>query len=143
MTMDGGCLCGTVRYKATGDVVAAGHCHCDRCRRLSSTGHSSFVAVPEATVQLIGDLRFFDSPADSGNTVSRGFCPTCGSQVLTRNSGVPGVAFIVAASLDDPEVFHPQMVVYRANAPSWDAVDPALPAFPAMPPQEERPYKQG
>lgn len=135
MTITGGCLCGAVRYAAEGDILQAGHCHCTRCRRLSSTGHSSFLAMAEPGVRLSGDLRFFESPADSGNTVSRGFCPLCGSQVLTRNSGVPGMAFLVASSLDDPDVFQPQVVVYRASAPSWDAVDPVLTTFPGMPPQ--------
>ena len=139
MAITGGCLCGAVRYEATGEVLEAGHCHCTRCRRLSSTGHSSFLATPEPAVRLTGDLRMFDSPADSGNMVSRGFCPICGAQVMTRNSGFPGLAFLVAASLDDPEVFRPKVVVYRANAPAWDLVDPDLPTFPGMPPQAVRP----
>ena len=139
MGVTGGCLCRAVRYQADGDVLQAGHCHCTRCRRLSSTGHSSFLAFERSGVRVDGDLRFFDSAADSGNTVSRGFCPTCGAQVLTRNSGFPDLAFIVAASLDDPDAFHPQVIVYRANAPSWDAMDPALTAFPGMPPQGDGP----
>ena len=37
-------------------------------------------------------------------------------------------------SLDDPEVFEPQMVVYASRAASWDHMDAALPSFAVMPP---------
>jgi hypothetical protein len=46
---------------------------------------------------------------------------------------MPGVVFPRASSLDDPEIAKPQMVVFTSRAPSWDHVDPELPAFPTMP----------
>ncbi len=88
-------------------------------------------------------MKFYDAPSDSGNTVSRGFCPTCGSAVYTTNSGMPGMAFVRASTLDDPEVFQPQMVVYAHRAPSWDHMDPALPSFEGMPPQRDMPDMAG
>ncbi len=139
MNFTGGCLCGAVRYQGQ-EQRGGGHCHCIDCRRTSGTGHGSHMIVPEAGFTVSGELRFFDAPADSGNTVSRGFCPTCGSAIYSRNSAVPGVVFVRASSLDDPEVFRPQMIVYTKRAPSGDRMDPALPAFEAMPPPEETPY---
>lgn len=38
-----------------------------------------------------------------------------------------------AGSLDDPERFHPGMIIYAAAAPSWDCMDPTLPSAPKMP----------
>jgi hypothetical protein len=93
--------------------------------------------VPEGTFQVSGELKFFDKPSDAGNNVSRGFCPTCSSPVYSTNSGMPGMVFIRASSLDDPEVFQPQMVVYTRSAPSWNLVDPALRSFEGMPPPED------
>jgi hypothetical protein len=131
----GGCLCGRVRYEGDGDPVASGHCHCIDCRKSSGTGHCSHMAVPRAGFHVTGELTFYDAPADSGNTVSRGFCPTCGTPIYSTNSGMPGMAFIRASSLDDPEIFRPQLVVYAKRAPSWDPPVAGLPAFPGMPPQ--------
>jgi hypothetical protein len=138
MTFTGGCLCGAVRYEGL-EQKGGGHCQCNDCRRSSGTGHCSHMIVPEAVFRVTGEIRFYDSMADSGNMVSRGFCPTCGSAVYSKNSGMPGLAFVRASSLDDPNVFQPQMVVYTKRAPAWDRLDPALPAFEAMPPARAMP----
>jgi hypothetical protein len=52
---------------------------------------------------------------------------------------MPGMVFVRASSLDDPNVFKPQMVVYTDRAASWDYIDPSLPSFAAMPPREDMP----
>lgn len=138
MTISGGCLCQAVRYQAD-EQAGAGHCQCTDCRKSSGSGHCSHMAVPEASFRLTGEMRFFDKQADSGNTISRGFCPTCGAPVYSKNSGMPGFAFVRASSLDDPEVFKPTMAVYTSRGPSWDTLDPALPAFDEMPGNVDRP----
>ncbi|HEX9880991.1 MAG TPA: GFA family protein [Hyphomicrobium sp.] len=138
MAIKGGCLCGEVRYECA-EESGGGHCHCIDCRKSSGTGHGSHMIVPEEAFKIGGEVRFFDKPADSGNIVSRGFCPTCGSPVYSRNSGMPGMVFVRASSLDDPEAFKPQMVVYTDRAASWDRMDLDLPRFAAMPVLEDRP----
>lgn len=131
---EGGCLCGAVRYSCTADPVMAGHCHCVDCRRSSGSGHSSHLMVPKAAVTLTGEITEYAAPADSGNMVTRAFCPRCGAPVYSTNSASPQVMFLRASSLDDPEVFRPQVVVYASRAPSWDVMDDALPSFAKMPP---------
>ncbi len=32
---EGGCLCGTIRYRIAGPIAWAAHCHCAMCRRAS------------------------------------------------------------------------------------------------------------
>jgi hypothetical protein len=95
--------------------------------------------VPDGAFRVSGEIRFYESPADSGNLVNRGFCPNCGSAIYSTNSGMPEMIFVRASSLDDPNVFNPQMVVYTDRAAAWDYVDPSLPSFAAMPPREDRP----
>ena len=130
----GGCLCGAVRYTCDADPIMAGHCHCEDCRRSSGSGHCSHLMVPESAVQLTGTVKGYARAADSGNLVERFFCPVCGAAVFSRNPGMAGLLALRASSLDDLEVFKPQMHVFVENAASWDARDPALPAFKRMPP---------
>lgn len=133
-TFTGGCLCGAVRYSCSAEPAMAGHCHCEDCRRSSGTGHSSHLAVPEASVTLTGETKGYERSADSGNVVTRHFCPNCGAAVFSRNAAMPGMMFLRASSLDDLEVFKPQMHVYAARAASWDRPGEGLPVFNFMPP---------
>ena len=45
MTYSGGCLCGSVRYRATGKPIAPTHCHCETCRRVSGAAFMTWVSV--------------------------------------------------------------------------------------------------
>lgn len=130
----GGCLCGAVRYTCDAQPGMAGHCHCEDCRRTSGSGHSSHLVAPEASVALTGEVKAYVRAADSGNPVSRAFCPVCGAPVYSTNPAMPGMLFLRASSLDDLEVFQPQMHVFAMRAASWDAPTTGIPAFDRMPP---------
>lgn len=130
----GGCLCGKVRYACTAEPVMAGHCHCEDCRRSSGTGHCSHLMVPEAAVTITGQTTAYERAADSGSRITRHFCPVCGAAVFSRNPAMAGMIALRASSLDDLEVFKPQMHVYASRAASWDKPAGALPVFDTMPP---------
>ena len=129
----GGCLCGAVRYTSAMAPQMVGDCYCTDCRRSSGTSHSTHAVVAADALSLSGEVRFYDAPADSGNIVSRGFCPRCGAPVYSTNSGMPGMAFVRVSSFDNPSLAAPQMTVYASRAPAWARIDPARPAFPTMP----------
>jgi hypothetical protein len=92
------------------------------------------MGVPLEAMTLSGEVSSFDKPADSGNIVSRSFCPNCGSAVFSTNSGMVGFLFIRASSLDNPEIYSPQLSVYNSRSPSWGRIDQSAPSFEAMPP---------
>jgi hypothetical protein len=70
--------CGAIRYEIAAGPVMAGHCQCRDCQRASGGGHASHIGFPRAAVKLEGKATLWDKAADSGNTVTRAFCPTCG-----------------------------------------------------------------
>lgn len=131
--LEGGCLCGAVRYKATAEPVMVGNCYCVDCRKSSGTTHCTHAMVPEADFSATGEIKYHDRPADSGNIISRGFCPNCGSAIISRNSGMPGISAIRVSSLDDLDVVEPQMTVYASRAPAWAPLDRSKPVFEVMP----------
>ena len=131
---EGGCACGAVRYATDADPLMAGHCQCRKCQLLSGTGHSSFAAFPAAAVKVKGKLTYWDYRADSGNTASRGHCPTCGSPVLGKTSGFKDMVAVQLASLDDSSKVTPGMVFFNTKPQVWDHVDAKLQKFPGMPP---------
>lgn len=129
---EGGCLCGAVRYKSKTAPQLVGDCYCVDCRKASGTSHCTHAAIAEDAFALTGEVKFYDRPADSGNMVSRGFCPTCGSAVYSKNSSMPGMTFVRVSSFDDPNLASPQMTVYASRAPVWARVDSSHPVFQEM-----------
>lgn len=125
----GHCLCGAVTFESQAEPQAVFHCCCEDCRRSSGTGHSTHIVIPESAFSLTGAVTFFSHKADSGKTVTKAFCGTCGSPIYSTNSGHPDAVFPRASVLNDPEMVRPQMVVYASRAVSWDKLDETLPAF--------------
>lgn len=130
----GGCLCGAVRYRATAAPLAAVKCYCADCRRTSGTGHAAHVVMPAGAVEMTGPFNTYSSAADSGSTITRAFCPTCGTIVYSLNSSMPDTIHLRGSTLDDVNEISPQFSVYACRAPAWDPVSPQLPAFDKMPP---------
>ncbi|MDA0663509.1 MAG: GFA family protein [Proteobacteria bacterium] len=133
----GSCLCGAVKYTITGDVIMAGHCHCVDCRKSSGTGHVTLAMFRADAYKIDGKLTEYSSLADSGSTVTRSFCPTCGSRLFGQNGGFPGMRAVNVGTLDDPGFVQPQFRVYTKHHLDWDTMDPAIPGFPEMPPREK------
>lgn len=130
----GGCLCGAVRYESSAEPVFSINCHCRDCQRTTGTAYAPVMVVPKAAVQIIqGEPRYYTAQSDSGETVSRGFCPECGSGIFSKLSANPDVIGLKAASLDDPSWFRPAMDIYTASAQPWDVLNPDLPKVPKMP----------
>ena len=132
----GTCLCGAVSYEASAEPAFEGFCQCLDCRKATGSGHLAAIGMPEAAVRVTGETKSFSKPADSGGIVERHFCPTCGSLMYDKSTGMPGLFVLNAAVLDDPEVFKPQSIVFASRALSWDKLDPELPRFDGMPPME-------
>jgi len=101
MTMTGGCQCGALRYRAEGEPLIQGFCHCRNCQRISGGGHVGFICFPEGAVTIEGATRSYGLTGGSGRTATRYSCPTCHSGVFGRADVMPGQINLYAGSLDD------------------------------------------
>lgn len=131
--LEGGCLCGKVRYKIEGAPIIVAHCYCRDCQRISGAGHLTGAMFSAGSVAVSGEMAEFQSTADSGNTVSHLFCATCSSRLFGRNTQMPGFMTVTAGTLDDPNRVQPQVAVFGRSRPHWDAVDPGVQSFDAQP----------
>ncbi|MDT4291712.1 GFA family protein [Methylomonas sp. MO1] len=122
----GSCMCGAVQYAVKSEPRLSFLCQCRQCQRITGTGHSAEFMASEKDIYISGDLKFYELTADNGNTVTSGFCPTCGNPVLKKSSGYPGMLFFHAATLDNPTVFMPQAVFWGVSHQPWDYVNPNL-----------------
>lgn len=136
MPISGGCVCGNVRYESTEDNAGGGICHCDDCRKTSGTGHAAHAFLPADTITFSGEMKAYEHKSDSGNTLTRSFCPDCGSSIVSQSTGMPGMAVVRVSSFDDPNRYSPMMVVYNKRAASWDKQQADIPHFDEMPPAD-------
>ena len=132
MSLQGHCLCGAVSYRSSASPVFTGNCYCADCRRESGSGHITAVAVPEPTLETVGETKTFDKPADSGQSILNTFCPVCATTLFTQPSRLPGLALIRAGTLEDADQVVPQVNMYVACAPAWDRPASGLQDFPGM-----------
>lgn len=96
--LEGGCLCGAVRYRIA-RVRTAFFCHCTQCRRASGANALPWASVARADFALTaGALRLYASSPG----VTRGFCGACGSPILFDKAGEDAVD-ITLGTLDAPD----------------------------------------
>jgi hypothetical protein len=133
MTMTGGCQCGVLRYRAEGEPLIQGLCHCRTCQRISGAGHVGFICFSEGAVTLEGPTQSYGLTGGSGRTATRYSCPACRSGVFGRAEVMPGQINLYAGSLDDTAQFSPQIAIFTRSRPIWDTSSNGLSCFETVP----------
>ena len=118
-TFTGGCLCGRVRYTASGAPMRSHLCHCRDCQRYTGTAFAAGMLHSADAVTVAGELQSFAATGTSGKPVHRLFCPACGSGILVRGDVMPGLVVLQAGTLDDPTAYAPTAEIYLASALPW------------------------
>jgi len=134
MKIDGGCYCGALRFAASGDPAFKAQCHCRECQYFSG-GHPNVVmAFPEAGFSYTKGAPKSFRRSDLDTPVSREFCADCGTQILARAPGLPGMVILKVGTLDDPSVFDaPQMAIFLVDKQSFHHVPEGVPTFERVP----------
>jgi hypothetical protein len=117
--MQGGCLCGAVRYSADAEPGFVGVCHCRDCQKHTGSAFAFLIGVSQTALKVQGALRTFASPGDTGKPVVRQFCPECGSSIAADASTLPGMLIINGGTLDDPVSIAPTTEVYCERGLPW------------------------
>lgn len=122
LCIEGGCLCGAVRYRATAPPVARSICHCRTCRRASGAPSVAWSTFHMDTFAFIsGTPLWFQSSPE----VVRSFCGNCGTPLTYRHSDDVDTLDITTASLDAPEQFPPTKEIWIEHKLPWERLDEA------------------
>lgn len=134
MEIQGGCYCGALRYRAEGEPMFRGQCHCRECQYISGGHPNVVVGMSESGFSYVkGSAKGFKR-ADLPNPVTREFCAECGTHILTRTPALPGAVLLKVGTFDDPSVFGaPQMVIFTVDKQSFHHVPEGVPAFERAP----------
>jgi hypothetical protein len=121
----GHCLCGAVSFRLTSDPVVSRVCWCRDCQHLAANGTVNIV-VPTEALSTSGVLAEYTKTSDSGNRVTRQFCPVCGTHLFSLSPARPHLRAVRVGNLDDPSSVQPSMNIWAASAPNWACLDSSL-----------------
>lgn len=110
-----------------------GNCHCTDCQQISGSAYATLVFMKKSDVEITGETKRFEHTVDSGNTLSKDFCPNCGSQMFGGNAARPDSMAIKAGSIDQKAEIKPQFNVYASSKIPCTLMDDSIPAFDKMP----------
>jgi hypothetical protein len=130
MKIDGGCLCGQVRYHAETEPLFQAVCHCKNCQKQAGTAFSVIVGVPENALQVSGETATYEDTSDRGTIVKRVFCPRCGSPILSAPVARPGMLVLKAGTLDDTSWLDPKVHVWTESAMAFVKIPDDVTAVP-------------
>ena len=129
----GKCLCGRVTYQSYSDPKAIFNCHCNDCRRATGSVFGTNLFVPENKVEIKGNVSSFTHTADSGSTMTKLFCPKCGSLLFGKNSAKPNVMSIRAGTVEQVDIIKPIINVFMSKKIPSTPIDENLKQAPRMP----------
>ncbi len=130
----GRCLCGEIEIKSTSDPTFQANCHCDDCRRAGGSAYASLVFVPEEALTVTkGDPASYQHQSDRGSTMTKYFCPNCGSQLFGFGSANPSRRGVRVGVIEDASWFKPEVNVYASRKLPSTLLNEDAKAFDEMP----------
>lgn len=105
--LNGGCLCGRVRFEAFGSPYRVGICHCIDCRKHHGAPFHASAIFPDDSVSITGETHSY---------AGRHFCPHCGSSVFSRSADEVELNL---GSLGTPDQLKPTYELWTVRRESW------------------------
>ncbi|MGT2469123.1 GFA family protein [Mesorhizobium atlanticum] len=124
--IEGGCLCGAVRYSAEAELINARVCHCRICQRAIGAAFNARLLFRIDDVAIEGPVATIEFHAGPPAR----FCPVCGTTMFSRRDS-RGILGVTSGSLDDPSLFKPDMHFWTASKQSWLMLEDGLPQYEA------------
>jgi hypothetical protein len=135
-SVQGGCLCGAVRFELTAPPVMAGYCHCTRCQRRTGTAASAQARIDGDSFRLLSgaDRVRGWKPPDAG--FEKCFCGDCGAHLFSRARDGGSQMSIRLGAFDSDTGVRPSFRQFVSYAASWEPIpDDGLERFPESRPR--------
>ena len=115
---EGGCICGHIRFRVTGEPGRPHTCSCESCRKHSGSLTLTWVEFPAQSVEWIGPGGK-PSAWRSSSYSCRAFCSACGSTIGAIDD--EQTVAIATGALDKPNLkeFAPRHHSYTSRRPRW------------------------
>ena len=128
----GGCLCGAVRFSASGRLRGVIFCHCSQCRRQSGHFYAA-TSVPDVALAIEGgdNVTWFRASAKA----RRGFCRVCGSALFWKHDERAETS-LLAGAFDRSDELVGEAHIFVGDKGGYYTIDDGLPCY-----EKSRPSK--
>lgn len=129
MIREGGCLCGAVRFKTSGEPLNVRMCHCRNCQLALSSPFFARALFEQHAVSIDGPIgAHLSSPA-----LERMFCTECGTRLFARRTNGTYIGVSITA-MDDRNAFVPTEHIWVSEKIEWLSLNDGLPKHPERSP---------
>ena len=118
--LEGGCLCGKVRFRTTQAPLRTIACHCTFCQRVTGSAYyAESMFAMNAVVLNAGALSSYEHTSDgSKKKVFVHFCPSCGTTIGLTFERWPDVRSISRGCYDNPNAVEVTSHIWTGSAQS-------------------------
>ncbi|HEY2372707.1 MAG TPA: GFA family protein [Gaiellaceae bacterium] len=127
-SLEGGCACGSVRYRLTDEPLFVHCCHCLNCQRQTGSAFVINLLIETDRIELLaGEPHAVDVPRDDGSSQRIYRCADCQVAVFSEY-GWPELRFVRAGTLDEPSSVSPDVHIFTRSKVPWIDLPPDVPA---------------
>lgn len=120
--LQGGCLCGRVRFELSEPPREAGYCHCTRCQGRTGTAASAQARIDGRTFGLVRGKESVGTWRHPDGGFEKCFCRECGAHLFSRDPEDSGHMSIRMSAFDEDPGVRPSFRTYVAYAVSWEPI---------------------
>jgi len=122
--LTGHCLCGHVRFEASGEITRVTACHCAQCRRQNGGGAFHSLEVKgEVNLTRADGLVWYKS----SDWAERGFCKDCGSSLFWKLQSETAHFDISVGALDNTDGIALQAHIFTDQCGNYENIPTDIP----------------
>ncbi|NNC72943.1 MAG: GFA family protein [Sphingomonadaceae bacterium] len=117
--IEGGCQCGTVRYRISGGRPPVYACHCRECQKQSASAFGISIPLARTRFAIAGETGAWQRPSESGATTNCHFCLQCGTRLYHSSNRNSDRITVKGGTLDDTSWLEPQAHLWVSRKQRW------------------------
>lgn len=126
--IEGGCLCGGIRYRYDGEIEEISICHCSQCRKAQGSAFAAVSPVAAAGFHILAGAEMLKEYRSSPDKV-RVFCSNCGSPIYSAKDDQPQIRRLRLGTVDTPVACANAFHIFADSKASWWDIGGDLPRY--------------
>ena len=121
MKGEGGCACGSVRFRMNREPMFVHCCHCTSCQTETGSAFVINALIESDQVETLkGAPEPVMTPSESGRGQQIWRCPECHVALWSNYGGAKDILrFVRVGTLDEPGQFEPDIHIYTRSKLPW------------------------